>query len=254
MVRPIVTPPGCPEQKVLELIFRNRGPNSYFAGSAIMADILGRRPDDYDIHHPTSSSVATAIARDKQAVEANGGKCTIYEETAEEVRGRIKLAGVQLKLDWVLDEEPRIFGPIPDDDWGYCLHPFDVSVHKILQGAKCGATKDLADLLNIHEQLFSIAALAWAAPLRDYEAEPDRVLAALNDWWSLRSKEAPNLKPLLPKAEAVLREARDVCSKLPPREKGCLYLRYPIAPVVPARSGAGYVAVRPITTTIGCQQ
>lgn len=251
MSKSTVVPLDLPEKKILGLILPNRGPDSYFAGSATMADTLGRQPDDYDIHHPTSSALATAISHDRQAFEAGGGRCVIYEETLDEVRGRIELAGVQVKLDWVLDEEPRIFGPIPDGGWGYRLHPFDVAVHKILQAANCGANKDLADLLSIHKQLFPLAALAWAAPLRDPQAEPDRVLAALADWWSLRGSEAPNLKILLPKATAMLREARRICSQLPPEERGCIYFRNPIFPVAPSSDDMGCVAVRPAANTAG---
>lgn len=248
MSKPASAPPNALEGKLIDLMLPNRGPDSYFAGSATMASTLGRRPEDYDIHHRTPSALARAIACDRQAIEAVRGRCLIYKETRDEVKGRLELDGARVEIDWVLDEASPILGPVPDDDWGYRLHPFDVSVHKILQAAECGMPKDLVDLLNIHERLFSLAAIAWAAPLRDGETKADRVLARVVDWWRLRASTMVELRRRLMHAELVLSEARNLCSRLPPEQAGCLFLRSSIFPVDPTPDGVGLVAIRPIQT------
>jgi hypothetical protein len=210
------------DEGVLALLGRNRHARSYFAGSAIIAATLKRLPGDYDIHHPTRSDMSAAIESDRRAVDRRGGRCVILSETEDEIEAQIALGNHQVKVDWVVDGEPRLFGAAPDPVWGYCLHPFDICVHKLLQAADCGATKDLLDLLSVDERLFSLAWLASAAPVRRAGAQPSQLLSALEDWWLRRSAEMAPIKALLPKAQALLTQARRVCENLP--QYGCVDL------------------------------
>jgi hypothetical protein len=72
-------------------------------------------------------------------------------------------AGEATKLEWVVDSDFRFFPTIPDETFGYMLHPVDLATNKVAAGYGRRETRDVVDLLTIHEQILPLGAVVWAS-------------------------------------------------------------------------------------------
>jgi hypothetical protein len=62
----------------------------------------------------------------------------------------------------VVDSDYRFFPIIPDELFGYVLHPVDLAMNKAMAAAERRELRDLVDLVTIHETILPLGAVVWA--------------------------------------------------------------------------------------------
>lgn len=67
------------------------------------------------------------------------------------------------RLEWVVDSDFRFFPVIPDEVFGFVLHPVDLATNKVMVAAGRRAMRDILDLITIHERILALGAVIWAA-------------------------------------------------------------------------------------------
>jgi hypothetical protein len=78
--------------------------------------------------------------------------------TAEVTQGE---AGT--RLEWVVDSDYRFFPTVPDETFGYVLHPVDLAMNKVMAAAGRRELRDIVDLVTVHETILPLGAVIWAA-------------------------------------------------------------------------------------------
>lgn len=142
----------------------------------------------------------------------------------------------------VFDSAFRFFPVVPDPVLGYRLHHADLAVNKVLAGAGRLAIRDYIDLIHLHRTYLHLGALAWAATGKDPGLSPLLILNELNrhtryqpeDLAEVRLREPVSLPALKVEWLEMLRSARDLVTRLPAAEVGCLYLDPRGQPVTPS--------------------
>jgi hypothetical protein len=69
----------------------------------------------------------------------------------------------QTRLEWVADSDFRFFPTMPDELFGYTLHPVDLAINKVMAAAGRRALRDFIDLITIHENILAIGAVVWGS-------------------------------------------------------------------------------------------
>jgi hypothetical protein len=67
------------------------------------------------------------------------------------------------KLEWVVDSDYRFFPAIPDDTFGYVLHPADLATNKVAAATGRREPRDAIDLVTIHERVLPLGAAISAS-------------------------------------------------------------------------------------------
>ena len=64
----------------------------------------------------------------------------------------------------MLDAAISVISVLPDDEFGYVLHPVDLATNKILAAARpASEVREPSDLLWIDDSIQPLGAVAWAA-------------------------------------------------------------------------------------------
>jgi hypothetical protein len=127
------------------------------------------------------------------------------------------------------------------EDFGYCLHPADIAVNKILALAGRTEIRDFLDTLQLDDAYLSLGALIWAACGKDPGLSPSMIMDQANRHSRYQESELQtenlvrqvDLKVLKQKWITARDRAVELCSRLPKNELGCLYLDRNNTPVTP---------------------
>ncbi len=146
-----------------------------------------------------------------------------------------------MRLDWSYDSAFRFFPVQPDVDFGYCLHPADLAVNKILTLAGRTEIRDFLDLIYLDRTYLRVGALAWAACGKDAGYTPPLLLDQVNRHVRFQENDLKgehlarplDLHELKREWLAVKDRAELLCARLPAEELGCLYLNAANQPVTP---------------------
>lgn len=231
------------QSTVFATLRAQRHPDSHVAGAAALhRDPLSPRySDDIDVFHDAAELVATNAMADA-AVLTDAGFVVTWQSRAEGFhRAWVERDGQGVKIEWVFDSAFRFFPVVPDPLLGYRLHDADLAVNKALAGAGRLAIRDYIDLVHLHRSYLHLGALAWAATGKDPGLSPLLILNELNrhtryqpeDLAEVRLREPVSLPSLKIEWLEMLRSARDLVTRLPPAQVGCLYLNERGAPVTP---------------------
>jgi len=186
--------------------------------------------------------VAENAAADADVLAAAGFTVVWQNRTEGFHRALIERHGQSVKIEWVYDSAFRFFPVVPDPVLGYRLHDADLAVNKVLAGAGRLAIRDYIDLIHLHRTYLHLGALAWAATGKDPGLSPLLILNELNrhtryqpeDLAEVRLREPVSLSVLKVAWLEMLRSARDLVTRLPAAEVGCLYLDPRGQPTTPA--------------------
>src|SRR5437762_11846980 len=121
------------QREVARVLARHRNPESYVAGGAVINRGEGgvRVSDDLDIFHDLAASVAASAEADAEALRA-AGYSVVWTLQGEAIfRAEVARGDDRVRLDWTTDSAFRFFPVIPDDEFGYCLHPADLATNKV---------------------------------------------------------------------------------------------------------------------------
>lgn len=246
------------QREVMTAIARNRDPESYVAGAIAIhhADGSPRYSHDLDLFHESLESVARAVAADERSLREFGARVEFTVREPGFVRAVVGRGDQLVKIEWARDTAFRFFPIEPDDVLGYRLHPVDAAVNKILTLAGRAESRDLVDVLHIHDHVLSLAGQCWAACGKDPGFTPELLLNEAARHAIVRPDQLRTIaltRPLDPRDLkrrwlAALAEAQERVRVLPTAELGCLYLDRQGRPVDPPASAE---ARAPLTRHFG---
>jgi len=224
------------QKEVLRVIARNRSADSYLAGAAVLNAGDERISEDFDIFHDAAEQVAAAWETDRAALVRAGFSLapTPRSRPAEGLAEAVVSRGRDtVLLQWARDSAFRFFPVLPDPEWGFRLHDYDLAVNKALALAGRREPRDYYDVVALMRRGIPLAALAWAAPGKDPGFTPELLL----DEMVRNSSYAPgelHAKVRVPGAIdvvelkrtflAAVAAARDLFPSLPLEQAGMLYL------------------------------
>lgn len=231
------------QRDVLRLLAVNRGPESFIAGGTaihIKAD-SPRYSDDVAIFHDAQESVIAAVKADTAVLAQAGFAVEHLAGTAGFQRVFVSRDGQGLKLEWVHDSAFRFFPVQEDAEFGWRLHLADLATNKVLALAGRWKVRDFVDTLYLDGSFASLGLLAWAAAAKDPGFTPLFILETANRFSRVRPEELQtvagpgpfDLVAMKMRWRAMLDEARELVSALPPEEVGALYLNAEDRPVDP---------------------
>jgi hypothetical protein len=121
---------------VLRLLASYRDPESYVAGATPLNRDAARYSADIDVFHDREERVAAAALHDAQVLAAAAYLVSWLRQlpliyTAEVIQG-----DEVTRLEWVADSDFRFFPTVPDEAFGYMLHPVDLAMNKVMAAAE----------------------------------------------------------------------------------------------------------------------
>lgn len=231
------------QSAVFATLRARRHPDSHIAGAAALHrdPSSPRYSDDIDVFHDAAELVEVNATADAAVLTEAGFTVVWQNRTAGFHRAWVARGGHGVKIEWVFDSAFRFFPVVPDQLLGYRLHDADLAVNKALAGAGRLVIRDYIDLIHLHRSYLHLGALAWAATGKDPGLSPLLILNELNrhtryqieDLAEVRLRETVSLQALKIEWLEMLRSARDLVTRLPAGEVGCLYLNERGEPVTP---------------------
>ena len=169
-----------PLSKLQSAIFRvlaaHRDPESYIAGSTWLTRRGTRFSGDIDIFHDREDRVARAAEEDAATLTAEGLSVQWMRREPLFYQASVAAAGDTTRLEWVVDSDFRFFPAQRDPEFGYVLHPADLATNKIMAAAGRREPRDIVDLIDIHETILPLGAVAWAAVGRSLGFTPEGLI------------------------------------------------------------------------------
>jgi hypothetical protein len=236
--------PLTPFQRgVAQILAKHRNPESHIAGGAVInrGEAGVRISDDLDIFHDVAASVAASAEADAKALREAGYAIEwtlrgdgIFKAVASRGEDRVR-------LDWTTDSAFRFFPVLPDEEFGYCLHPADLATNKVLALAGRLEIRDFLDILLIDRTYLSLGAVMWAACGKDAGYTPPLLLDYTNrhsrfqegDLKGENLTRPVDLRELKRQWLAARERAERLFERLPAEELGCLYLDSANNPLTP---------------------
>lgn len=218
---------------ILRLLAAHRDPESYVAGSTPLNRDAARYSSDIDVFHDREERVARAAEEDGRLLELHGFELqwirrepNIYSLLAER-------ANETTKLEWVVDSEFRFFPTMPDEIFGYVLHPVDLATNKV--GAAYGRRepRDVVDLLTIHDHILPLGAVVWASAGKALGFTPEGIINEIRriarytdaDFRRLASNPPVDPTATMIRLREILSEAEAFIARMPTDKVGLLFLR-----------------------------
>jgi hypothetical protein len=90
---------------------------------------------------------------DAQALAAAGYNVTWLRQLPLVYTAEVTQGDAGTRLEWVVDSGYRFFPTVPDETFGYVLHPVDLAVNKVMAAAGRRELRDIVDLVTIHETI-----------------------------------------------------------------------------------------------------
>lgn len=136
------------------------------------------------------------------------------------------------RLEWVSDSDYRYFPTVPDDTFGYVLHPVDLAMNKVMAAAGRRALRDIVDLVTIHETILPLGAVIWAAVEKAPGFTPEGLIEEIRrnanypaaEWRALQSSEPLDPKDITARLRAALDQAEAFVARMPTDKLGLLFL------------------------------
>jgi hypothetical protein len=231
------------QREVAHVIAAHRNPESHVAGGAVInrSDASFRYSTDLDIFHDVAASVAQSAETDVKSLQAEG---YVVEWTLRQegfFRAEVSRDDGRLRLDWTTDSAFRFFPVQPDEMFGYCLHPADLAINKLLALAGRTEVRDFLDTLYLDGSYLGLGAMVWAACGKDPGYTPALLLDMANRHTRFQEGDLRaellarpiDFKMLKMQWLQARERAESLVLRLPAQELGCLYLDAGNKPVTP---------------------
>lgn len=226
-------PPSDLQARVLALLSANRSPDSHVAGGVALNVDWQRMSYDIDIFHDRESKVATAAEDDAAILRQQGFIVEWTRRSPAIYTARVSADDQSTLIDWAHDSDVRFFPVIQDDRLGHVLHPFDLATNKALAAAARREPRDALDLVMIHEHLYHLGVVAWAAVGKDEGYSPLSLLNMIGRFARYGAAEMDRV--LLPSAisaqdlsrrlKGALDAAESLAATLPPQTAGAVFVK-----------------------------
>jgi hypothetical protein len=163
----------------LRVMAAQRSPDSYVAGGVALNRRGPRFSGDIDIFQDSEERLATAAEADGAAlVEARLNLSWGRVQTGKR-QARIEGLDETMQLEWVADSDFRFFPTQQDELFGYVLHPVDLATNKASAAADRRESRDIVDLVTIHQTILPLGAVICAAVGRFPGLSPEEMLAEI---------------------------------------------------------------------------
>jgi hypothetical protein len=221
------------QSQVLRLLAANRDPESYVAGSTPINRGAWRSSDDIDIFHDREERVARAAEADCAILREAGLEVVWLRREPAIYAAEIRGDGESTRLEWVVDSDFRFFPIIPDELFGYMLHPIDLAANKVMAAVGRQKPADLVDLIFIHEEILPLGAVIWAAVKKAPGFTPEGLIAEIRRNARYREEDlrtVPTVEPIDPVAfyhrlRQMLDAAEAFVARMPTEKAGLLFLK-----------------------------
>jgi hypothetical protein len=231
------------QKEVARLLAAHRNPESHVAGGAVInrADDSLRFSDDLDIFHDVAESVAVCAEADAGVLQKAGYSFHWTLRQQGFFRAEVRRGKDGLRLDWAADSPFRFFPVEADKDFGYCLHPADLAVNKVLALAGRSELRDFLDILYLDSSYLSLGAIIWAACGKDPGYTPALLLDLSNRHAHFQESDLTgeslarplDFKELKNQWIAAGERARALFLRIPAEDLGCLYVDAAGKPITP---------------------
>ncbi len=221
------------QTEILRVLARRRTPESYVAGATPLNRDGIRFSDDIDIFHDIEEQVRKSAASDAEALVEAGFSLTWMRQFAAIQSARVARGGHETQLEWVADSDFRFFPTVPDDTFGFMLHPIDLAMNKAMAAAGRRALRDIVDLTTIHQNILPLGAVIWAAVEKSPGFTPEGLIAEIRrnsnypraDWNAIETTEPLDPIFVTQQLRAILEEAEAFVARMPTVKAGLLFLK-----------------------------
>jgi hypothetical protein len=221
------------QEEILTLLAAHRDPESYVAGSTPLNRDAPRYSGDIDIFHDREARVARAAEEDCAILQAQGFSLQWLRREVNFYSVLLRRDDEATKLEWVVDSDFRFFPALPDELFGYVLHPVDLATNKVMAAAGRREPRDVVDLVMIHEQVLPLGAVVWAAVGKSLGFTPEglineiRRLARYTEADFRRVASDPPVDPTatMVRFRQALDEAEAFVTRMPTDQAGLLFLK-----------------------------
>lgn len=218
---------------IARLLASGRTEDSYLAGGSAlhMTPQSIRYSNDLDYFHDSVERVASSFATDHQALHSAGYAIHIEMKQPGYIRALVSNENDQTKIEWSHDSAWRFMPTLRDKLAGFCLHPVDLAINKLLALAGRDEPRDFLDILYVHSEILSLGALCWAGAGKDPGFTPRSLLELVRrrgkyqpeDFSRLHLTKPVDLIELKGSWLSAVDDAELFVSSRPPSESGCLY-------------------------------
>ncbi len=216
---------------ILALLAAHRNPESFVAGGILLNRAGPRTSEDMDIFHDRAERLLETAEADAALLQAHGYRVEWQRRHAAICTATISDQQEGTRLDWVVDSDFRFFPPVRDTEFGYVLHPMDVATNKALAAAGRREPRDAFDLVTIHETLFPLGTVIWAAVAKDPGWSPENLISEIRrngryqdyDLSRLNLDHQISAAELSQKLRAALNEAEAFVLQMPSEKAGLLF-------------------------------
>jgi hypothetical protein len=221
------------QEEILCLLAAHRDPESYVAGSTPLNREAPRYSGDIDIFHDREERVARAAEKDSVILQAHGFSLQWLRRELNFYSVLLRRDDEATKLEWVVDSDFRFFPALPDELFGYVLHPIDLATNKVMAAAGRREPRDVVDLVMIHEQVLPLGAVVWAAVGKSLGFTPEGLIneiRRLARYTEADFRRVASDPPVDPAATMVrfrqsLDEAEAFVMRMPTDQAGLLFLK-----------------------------
>ena len=131
------------------------------------------------------------------------------------------------------DSDFRFFPVIPDELFGFVLHPVDLATNKAAAAADRRVPRDIVDLVTIDARIRPLGAVVWAACGRFPGQTPEQMLAEIvrhgrftaEEFHSLAVDKPLDIQKLAQSIRAMCAAAEAFIHAMPSEAAGCVFLR-----------------------------
>jgi hypothetical protein len=163
----------------LRILAAQRSPDSYVAGGVALNRAGPRFSGDIDIFQDSEERLVTAAVTDGAALVAAGLNLSWGKVQTGKRQAQIEGLGETMQLEWVADSDFRFFPAQQDELFGYVLHPVDLATNKASAAADRRESRDIVDLVTIHQSILPLGAVICAAVGRFPGLSPEEMLAEI---------------------------------------------------------------------------
>ena len=221
------------QSAILRLLASRRTPENYVAGATPLNRNASRFSGAIDIFHDQEDRVALSANADAELLKNAGYGIEWLRQLPLIYTAGITSPDSNTRLEWVADSDFRFFPTIPDETFGYILHPVDLAANKIMAAAGRREIRDLVDTVTVHDTILPLGAVIWAAVEKSPGFSPEALIAEIRrnanypmaEWKALIMREPIDPMDTMARLRAALTEAETFVARMPTEKAGLLFLK-----------------------------
>jgi hypothetical protein len=209
-----------------------RSPDSDIAGGVAINREGPRFSGDIDIFQDTEQRLDAAAQADAKALTDTGLEFSWKKIVTGKRDAEVEGLGDRMRLEWVHDSAFRFFPTQRDEIFGYVLHPVDLATNKTSAAADRRESRDIVDLVTIHETILPLGAAICAAVGRFPGQSPEEMLADITrhsrftaeEFRVLATEQPIDVPALHRRIRSMIEDAERFISRIPSDAVGVVFL------------------------------